>query len=480
MPEDEDVARTVYLTGQPGSGKTELARQYSEQFKNEVSPNDTSKTLVITLSGKSEESLLKSVKEATRNLRLPVCMELPNPNHNNLMKELEDYFCGYSGTWLLIIDDMFEKNDFNNFFPRPGAKEWGGGQVLITTQDNNLVPACHPFAKKLSLNKGMSKEDALGLLKEISDFDVDDSAEEIIKELHYLPLALACCATSVGETRQDRASTQFGWKDYLDLYHKNAKLESRTFAHHNSVYPFSMTTATMIAVKRMTETSDVLRLAFSFLSYCAVLPVPLNVLVRHVKENLPVQNNNQLTTRENQSLSAVYYFYSYSRYWLRQTLLKFAGALSSRSLNMFERVLGADVSLYPVYYVFLAQSAIGKLGVNPTEARTQLDKALGYCIQNGDKYNLTWITSCKKHMFDNSTWWQSLFYWIRNSMRGRVLFASLINQLEDFSKERGSGKILYRRIRNRMNKEKALMVRYNYVILLLLFIFLFLFIYIFI
>ncbi len=300
MPEDEDVARTVYLTGQPGSGKTELARQYSEQFKNEVSPNDTSKTLVITLSGKSEESLLKSVKEATRKLRLPVCMELPKPNHNNLMKELEDYFCGYSGTWLLIIDDMFEKNDFNNFFPRPGAKEWGGGQVLITTQDNNLVPACHPFAKKLSLNKGMSKEDARGLLKEISDFDVDDSAEEIIKELHYLPLALACCATSVGETRQDRASTQFAWKDYLDLYHKNAKLESRTFAHHNSVYPFSMTTATMIAMKRMTETSDVLRLAFSFLSYCAMLPVPLNVLARHVKENLPVQNNNQLTTRENQ------------------------------------------------------------------------------------------------------------------------------------------------------------------------------------
>ena len=147
MPENKGIVRTVYLTGQPGSGKTELARQYGEQFKNQTSPNDTSKPLVITLKGNSEYFLLKSVKEATRKLRLPICIELTNPNHIILMKELKDYFRNCSGTWLLIIDDMFEKNDFNNLFPRPGAKEWDGGQVLITTQDNNLLPACHCYER---------------------------------------------------------------------------------------------------------------------------------------------------------------------------------------------------------------------------------------------------------------------------------------------------------------------------------------------
>ncbi len=105
----------------------------------------------------------------------------------------------------------------------------------------------------------MTKEDAPALLKQISDVEVDDFTEEVIEELQYLPHALACCATYVGETRQDRASTQFGWKEYLDLYHENAKLESRTFSKNNNVYPFSM-----MSVKRMVETSDVLRLAFSF------------------------------------------------------------------------------------------------------------------------------------------------------------------------------------------------------------------------
>jgi tetratricopeptide (TPR) repeat protein len=292
MPDDEDVVRTVYLTGQPGSGKTALARQYGQQFIKATSPNDTSKPLVITLNANSKESLMKSVKEATRKLKLPVCTELTNPN----LKRLKEYFRGYSGAWLLIIDDMFGKNDFNYLFPRAGVKDWGGGQVLVTTQDNNLVPAGHLFAKILSLNEGMTKEDALALLKEISDVEVDDFAEEIIKELQYLPLALACCATYVRETRQDRPSIQFGWKEYLDLHRENAHLQSRTFSNNNNVYPLSMTAATMMAVMRMAETSDVLRLTFSFLSYCELLPVPLNVLAHHVLENLPVQNDKRPTT----------------------------------------------------------------------------------------------------------------------------------------------------------------------------------------
>ncbi|CAB3989758.1 RNA-directed DNA polymerase from transposon BS [Paramuricea clavata] len=297
MTDDEDVVRTVYLTGQPGSGKTELARQYGDQFKNATSASDTSKHLVITLNANSEEFFMKSAKEAVRKLQLSVCMELTKKSLKELMKNLRDYFRGYSSAWLLIIDDMFEKNHFNYLFPRPGGKEWGGGHVLVTTQDNNLVPAGHLFAKKLSLNEGMTKEDAVALLKEISDVEVDAFAEEIIDELQSLPLALAWCATYVGETRQDRPSIQFGWKEYLDLYRENAHLQSQTFSNHN-VYPLSMTAATTMAVKRMAETSDVLRLTFSFLSYCELLPVPLNVLAHHVLENLSVQNDKQPTTKE--------------------------------------------------------------------------------------------------------------------------------------------------------------------------------------
>ena len=175
------------------------------------------------------------------------------------------------------------------------------------------------------------------------------------------------------------------------------------------------------------------------------------------------------------NLSCVYGFYGLIliNSWQRQTLLKLVETVSNKSLNMFERLLGAHVSMYPRYYVFLAQSAIVKLEINPTEARTQLDKALGYCIQNGDRHSYSWMASYKKYIFDNSTWWQSFFYCIRNVIIGRLLFAWLINQLDGFSKERDCGKILFLKIRNCMNKEKALMICYNYVILVLLFIFLF-------
>ena len=301
MPEDEDVVKTVYLIGQPGSGKTELARQYGEQFNKEMSQNNASKALVITLKGNVEEALFKSVNKARQKLRLPICMKQTTSNLNFLIEEIKDHFCSYGGAWLLIIDDMFE-NSFNHLFPRPGSKEWGSGRVLVTTQDNNLVPAFHQFAQKLSLSKGMVEEDALALLKEISNVEVDGYAEEIIEELQYLPLALACCATYVAETREDRASTQFGWKEYLQLYRENSKLESRTFFKNNYVYPFSMATATKIAVERMAEKSDVLRLTFSFLSYCPLLPFPLNVLAHHVAKSLPALGDKPSTTNRNEIL----------------------------------------------------------------------------------------------------------------------------------------------------------------------------------
>ena len=298
MSNDEDVVKTVYLTGQPGSGKTELARQYGEQFRNATSPSDTSKPLVIALDAKTEESLLKSITEVLQKLQPSVGMETKHHGCVALMKQLRDYFLGYNGNWLLIIDDMFG-NDFNHLLPRPGSKEWGGGQVLVTTQDNNLVQACHQSAKKYSLNKGMTREDSLALLKGISEIEVDHFADEIIEEFKSLPLALACCATCVGGIRQDRASTKFAWKEYLEMYREKEciQLESRTF-RSNNVYPFSMAASAELATRRMAETSDVLRLTFSFLSYCALMPVPLNVLARYVKENLPIDNDKHPTTRE--------------------------------------------------------------------------------------------------------------------------------------------------------------------------------------
>lgn len=293
----DDAVRYVYLTGQPGCGKTVLARQYAEKI---VSCEGVSKSLIVSLNASSEDSLLKSVKAALPKLNLSAWMQSTEYTISSLMKQLKNVFSAHNGAWFLIVDDLFEKNVFNKFLPQPGCNDWGKGQVLVTTQDDNLLPAFHSFAKRLSLNKGMTSKDALALLQQLSGFEVDEFAEDVIKELNYLPLALACCAVYVKDCRQNRT---FTWKEYFDLHKENGPLELRTFS--NDVYPMSMKAATTMAVRRMAETNHVLKLTFFFLSYCTLLPVPMDVLVQYVLENLSNGNDKKPKTKENDIVNEI-------------------------------------------------------------------------------------------------------------------------------------------------------------------------------
>jgi tetratricopeptide (TPR) repeat protein len=144
-------------------------------------------------------------------------------------------------------------------------------------------------------------------------------------------------------------------------------------------------------------------------------------------------------------LSRVYGYYEYIESFYKPPFFrkykKLREELINKSLNIYEHVLGADVSTCPEYCVLLAESAILKLEANPTEARTQLEKALEYCSQNGDKFNHSWIAARKKHLFDNSTWWRKLCYGIGNLKKGRILLAEEINMCDDVLEDCNSGRI---------------------------------------
>lgn len=273
----------VYITGPPGSGKSQLSRSYGNWYGQREGSNES--TVVVTLHAETPESLLESYK------RLASAMDIQirdTAKYDEIWQKLNAYALvvkrvlrnskHYSFKWLFIVDNVVASNPLKEFWPLPGYG-WGRGRVLVTTQDSELAPSAHEQTSTLSLSQGMDKEDAISFLSLISELDQDKFTSEVADMLNYYPLSLACAAVFVRDMRKDRPAANFSWENYLSILEKyQDRLTYSEFTEHNICYPRSMLTAAFCSASRMAESSSVLKSAFEFLSLCTLQPVPLDLL----------------------------------------------------------------------------------------------------------------------------------------------------------------------------------------------------------
>ena len=85
----------------------------------------------------------------------------------------------------------------------------------------------------------------------LSGFADSEMVKEVAQALDLLPLTLASAATSVRQVRQNKMTSNFGWKDYLEKLNKGQRGTIETIlAETNPSYQKSMTTATTLAVEK--------------------------------------------------------------------------------------------------------------------------------------------------------------------------------------------------------------------------------------
>ena len=297
---------TIYLSGMPGCGKSQIARQTGEQFFTMKSGKSKSLTFVATLNAESLETLRDSYFSLAKKLGVSeyaisklAIAELESADEiirhlQRLIRQNTNLF--YS--WLMIADNVEDLLLVRSFLPQTGCKDWGRGQVLITTQDASAIPKSAPHTYHELLSAGMRLDDALQLLKEVSQIVFShELAEEVLEVLEFQPLALAAAAFYVN-TVVNHGSPNYTWKNYLEVCSRGERESTeKLLAMESEAYSKTMTTSMKMALKTFSDREDVLRQTFLLFSLIASDPLPIEVAVDFVRARTSGNTDELIRTK---------------------------------------------------------------------------------------------------------------------------------------------------------------------------------------
>ena len=278
-----------YISGNPGSGKSQLARLAAEKYYKEASKDTSAPSFVMTLNAENPEALLTSYLSLARKMHCPECTinttenskDLNNERKIAIIKDLIATKIHLYSSWLLVIDNVTNLCWIGQFLPEWGNEHWSKGQLLITTQDCSCIPPDSSFTSHISISKGMEPADAICLLTELSGITDNDMGENVAHALDYQPLALASAGVYVRKVQN--INPNFGWEGYLEKLEKGKReLTEKELANVNLIYPNSMTIATRVAVEAVMDSDKIMKHTFTFFAFCATEPLRLDVLTTYV------------------------------------------------------------------------------------------------------------------------------------------------------------------------------------------------------
>ena len=158
---NENKLSYLYISGNPGSGKSQLAGLVAEHFFKEGKEIPCVTSFVMTLNAESQDTLLESYVSFTRRLKCPEfavtntlnCKDLTTEEKITNLKTLISAKIELYTSWLLVVDNVTSISRVHVHLPESGNEQWANGQLIITTQDTASIPLPSSFIKHISLVK---------------------------------------------------------------------------------------------------------------------------------------------------------------------------------------------------------------------------------------------------------------------------------------------------------------------------------------
>ena len=289
--ESKGAISTIYLSGIPGCGKSQFARQVGQEVYDKSLREDEGLTFVSTLNAETLDSLadtyfnlakqLGVTEYALTNLATSTKVD-SSEKIQHLMRFIAPKVKQFS-VWLIIVDNVVDLSLVGSYLPPTSSEEWGHGQMIVTTQDTQSIPFNSPHTYHESLSKGIHPADAVDLLREVSQISNQQQADEVAEVLEYQPLALAAAAVYV-QTIVSYGTPNYSWTKYLEtLNSEEREAREELFAKKNRAYPKTTATAIRIAITRALESDKVLCEVLCLFSLCTSDSLPIEAAVDFVK-----------------------------------------------------------------------------------------------------------------------------------------------------------------------------------------------------
>jgi tetratricopeptide (TPR) repeat protein len=217
----ETIATVSALTGERGTGKTQVAAQYAREAA------AAGIQLVAWLTASGEGRLLSELAELAD--RLGVADPEGNPERS--AGRLRDCLASRSLPAVLVFDNAEDPDAVRRWRPVTGAT-----RIVITSTQ-------HAFSSLGSdiLVGLFSETQAIAYLGKRTELHDSDGAKKVAEELGYLPLALAQAAAVI-------LSQQLSYLDYLDQFHR-LPLDEILPRNRGDSYPDGTARAILLSVK---------------------------------------------------------------------------------------------------------------------------------------------------------------------------------------------------------------------------------------